>query len=239
MSAYQSFAELVLNTVKDQDYRLDVHQPSQEMAIVAIHGGGIEPPTGELAAAIAGQEYSRYIFQALRASGNAQMRIPMTRYDEMRLRALLQHSQAAVALDGVPGVDQTVHLGGRNRLLREKLIESLQAAGFETGRLVAPGAAHNPARFYNWPQRGGVLIELPLAFRMALVTGPLEAFQREDSDSHSERFACLVEAIRQAMAVHLSEVRVDLDRTLDRFEQDTGRIPRSICSSKGHSHDHS
>jgi phage replication-related protein YjqB (UPF0714/DUF867 family) len=206
-SPYASFSELVFKTTKDVDYRLAVHQPSQEMALVAIHGGAVEPLTGELATAVAGDDYSRYVFEGLRPSGNDALRIPVTRYDEMRLRALLERSLAALSLDGVPGEQPIVHLGGSNRALKELVSQALEAAGFATGRLVTPGGAHDPARFYNWPQRGGLHLELTQALRQSLVDRSLAAPGWQEPAARNARFALLVATLREALAVYLAAAR--------------------------------
>jgi phage replication-related protein YjqB (UPF0714/DUF867 family) len=45
------------------------------LAILAPHGGGIEPGTSELAEAVAGEGLSFYAFEGLKRSGNAVLHV--------------------------------------------------------------------------------------------------------------------------------------------------------------------
>ncbi len=221
---FNSFAELVLNTVKGEDYDIVVVKRDAGTSIVAIHGGQIEPPTGELARAIAAEDCNLYTFCGLRADSAAQLRIPVNRYDEMRLQALMEHSQEALALLGAEGDAPKVHLGGRNQALKRVLSDHLEAAGFEVAGPVSPGAAHDPTRFYNRPANGGVQMELSSGLRQALLPGP-----------QTPCFGALVDAIRAAIADYHAEQRDDVTRALERFERATRAMPPSICKPHRHS----
>lgn len=225
---YRDFSNLVLNTEKGVDYDLTVVEGGGEITIAAIHGGGIEPLTGELATAIAGDEHNLYIFQGLRPQGNDALRIPISRYDEMRLRALLQRSQTALSLEGVDGEEKAVLLGGQNRRLRAILQEVLEGAGWKTGNLSQVVAAHDPSLFFNRPPQGGVQLELSHALRATMVEGPLSGFVWEEEARWNEHFYTFVDTVRGALERYLLEVASDLDRTLERFERATDAFPPSM-----------
>ena len=70
------------------------------VTIICIHGGAIEPLTSELATAIAGAKYNLYDLQGLRAGDNQQLRIPVARFEKVRLFTLLKLSHIAVSVDG-------------------------------------------------------------------------------------------------------------------------------------------
>ncbi|NLG29254.1 MAG: hypothetical protein GX557_15195 [Chloroflexi bacterium] len=221
---YQSFAELVLNTVKGVDYDVVVAKREAAATIVAIHGGAIEPPTGELACEIAGADHNLYVLRGLRAERAAEMRIPVNRFDEIRLRALLEHSQEAVALQGVDGSLPIVHLGGRNQALKRALAEALAAEGFAVGAPASAGAAHDPTRYYNLPTYGGVQVELTRALRGELRPG----------DAPGARWDAFVRAIRAGIEAYQVEARADLGRAMQRFERATEAMPPTI--RKPHCH---
>jgi poly-gamma-glutamate hydrolase-like protein len=61
-------------------------------ALVAPHGGGIEPGTSELADAIAASDLSFYTFEGLKPSGNTDLHITSTRFDEPMCLTLLASS---------------------------------------------------------------------------------------------------------------------------------------------------
>jgi phage replication-related protein YjqB (UPF0714/DUF867 family) len=67
---------------------------------VAPHGGGIEPGTSELADAIAGSDLSFYTFEGLKSSGNTDLHITSTRFDEPMCLTLLASSSVVVTLHG-------------------------------------------------------------------------------------------------------------------------------------------
>jgi len=232
---YSSYSQLVLNTTQEIDYIVDVQQPSQEMALVAIHGGAIEPLTGEIVRAVAGERYSHYVFDGRRDYEIEALRIPLLRYDEMRLKALLQRSLAAVVIDGSPEQESVVHLGGGNRPLLAHVRAALEDLGWAPERLTLPGASYTPGRLYNWPKHGGVLIELSRGLRQSLLKGPLDERFR-DATARNERFQALEDALQGAIAAYIAEALGDLDSTLEEFERATDSIPRSIRSSRHHDH---
>lgn len=225
---YRDFSNLVLNTEKGVDYDLTVMDRGGKVTVAAIHGGAIEPLTGELAASIAEEKHNLYVFQGLCLRGNDALRIPPSRYDEMRLRALLQRGQAALSLEGTGSEEKAVLLGGRNRRLRAILQEALEGAGWETGNLSGVVAAHDPSLFFNRPAQGGVQLALSHAVRAAMIEGPLSDFAWEEKARWNERFHTLVDAVRAALQRYLLEIASDLDRTMERFERATDAFPPSL-----------
>ena len=55
---YRDLAHVVLRNARGVDYEIQFYARSSELTVVAIHGGGIEPLTGELAHAIASEDYN-------------------------------------------------------------------------------------------------------------------------------------------------------------------------------------
>lgn len=53
MEKYRSYDNLCRNEVEDRDFRIRFRHGTSGIAIVAPHGGGIEPGTTEIAEAIA------------------------------------------------------------------------------------------------------------------------------------------------------------------------------------------
>lgn len=234
---FHDFTELVLHCVQGRDYRFVIRDVGADATIVAIHGGGIEPMTSEVATIVAGEEHNLYDLRGIRPEGNAALRVPVQRFDEMRLRNLLKRSQTAVAVLGVPGETPLVHLGGANRRLRGALQERLEEAGFAVRPPHGPGAAHHPQRFVNWPSAGGVQLELSLALRRSLTLAPLEGFRWEDPTQWTERFDALVRAVRGALRDAAAMARDDLGEALERFEAGTRAFPAEL-RSLDHQHHH-
>ena len=234
---YRDFTTLVIETLKGRDYELELQDRSAPVAVVAIHGGAIEPLTSELARSIAGDDYSLYDFRGIRPRGNEILRVPVSRFDEMRLRGLLGRCHTALSIDGVPGTERVVHVGGRNARLRGVLAEHLSAAQFKLGPPANPGAAHSPDRFYNRTKLGGLHVELPVALRREMVRGDLVAATWEDPQQWGEPFHRFVKAVRDALAELCGAVPVDLSLTMERFEKSTRSFPASL-RHQGDNHHH-
>lgn len=216
---YRDFTELVLHAAKDRDYRLNIVDRRADVTITAVHGGSIEPLTSELAVAIAGDEYNLYDLRGLRTLGCELLRVPIQRFNEAQLHALMQRSNIALSIQGTEGSDPIVHLGGKNRWLKRILAARLQEAGFQVRPPAGPGAAHDPLRFYNLAAEGGIQIELTSAMRASLVDCALRDFLWEDHQHWNDRFCAFVIAIRGAIEQYKAETRSNLDIALKRFEQ--------------------
>ena len=235
---YQDFTGLVIHTVKGKDYEIRIRDLGARVTISAIQGGRIEPLTSDLADAIAGQEHNLYDFCGIRTSDNEQMRIPASRFDEVRLRTLMKRSHTAISIQGVEGTKAVVHIGGRNRHLRDVLAARLNESGFDTSGPASAGAAHNPSRFYNLPKAGGIQIELTKALRQSMIDRPLQDLQQQVDSCRTDRFHVFTAAVRAGLEQYHIEVRADLDLTLKRFEDVTDAFPLTLRSGRHQGHEH-
>ena len=234
---YRDLPELVLNARKDQDYALRIIDLGAHLTITAVHGGGIDPLTSELAQAIAGGEYNLYDFRGVRATGNDELRVPVARFDEMRLRELMGRSHTAVSIQGIQGIrgsGLTVHVGGGNRRLKRGLAERLEKAGFEVKGPAGPRPAHDPSRFYNRPTAGGVQVEMTRALRESMIDCPLCDFLWEGPSHWNDRFKAFVDGARAALERYHAEVRADLNMIIERFEDATATFPTWLRNGKHH-----
>ena len=227
---YTSFPELVLHCDANLDYRVQVTDRGAKATIICIHGGAIEPLTSELAAAIAGAEHNLYDLTGLRAEDNRQLRIPVARFEEVRLFTLLKRSHIAVSIDGVPGVDPMVHLGGCNVLLKQILNNQLTQAGYRVCVPYTSGAAHDPSRFYNAPIAGGVLLELNSTLRAEMTAESLSGMSWQQPSSWQGSFFRFTAAVRSALQTYTDQADSDLARALYQFEATTRQIPHELRS---------
>ena len=130
---YPNFATLALNERSGIDYRVLVRRAKPALAIIAPHGGGIEPGTSEIADAIADVRFSFYAFEGLKSSGNAALHITSTRFDEpMCLNILaysgdhLHHPRRRQRADG-----EGVFVGGLDVALGKQIGGALTEKGFD------------------------------------------------------------------------------------------------------------
>jgi phage replication-related protein YjqB (UPF0714/DUF867 family) len=196
---YPDFDTLSRNEVSGVDYGIHVRRARDGFAIVAPHGGGIEPGTSELADAVAAEEFSLYAFEGLKRSGNADLHITSTRFDEPMCLALLAPAAVVVTLHGedsdAPG--EGVFLGGLDDDLGPIIGTALQAAGFAVSRHPDPRLqGREPENLCNRGTSGkGVQLELSRAVRREMFA----SLSREGRRCTTARFHDFVEAVRDVL----------------------------------------
>ncbi|WP_174291601.1 poly-gamma-glutamate hydrolase family protein [Sphingomonas bacterium] len=167
---YRKFADLAANQRLGFNYGIRVLDRGTRIAILAPHGGMIEPHTSEIAEAIAQTDLSFYAFEALKDGRHGDFHITSHRFDEPSAIDLLSRSWTAIVIHGrqIDGTE-TVWLGGRAVALRDAIGASLCDAGFMTDvNEKLPGV--NPANVCNRTLSGeGVQLELPRSLRERLV----------------------------------------------------------------------
>ncbi|MBU2670408.1 poly-gamma-glutamate hydrolase family protein [Actinoplanes bogorensis] len=114
-----------------------------DTAIIALHGGGIEPGTSELCLAVAGYHpagglvggavYDYWLFEGIRSSDNAILHITSTNCDDPVARATVGGSQRAVSLHGCspeqaeyPAGTAAIVIGGRDTPLKAAMLSSMR-----------------------------------------------------------------------------------------------------------------
>ncbi len=183
---YDSFAALAANEIEGVHYRIRVVARPSPVAVVAPHGGLIEPGTSEAATAIAQQTHSLYCFESLsrRASGDG-LHITSTCFDEPQALRLVALSETVVGVHGRKnGADEaSIWVGGLHEALRDDIAGRLLRAGFRAEAIGErrPLAGRDPANICNRGRLGaGVQLELPRALRVTFAqdSALLDAFAR-------------------------------------------------------------
>jgi phage replication-related protein YjqB (UPF0714/DUF867 family) len=132
MVSYMSFKELVHREVEDQDYRIRIELRDPRVLIMAPHGGKIEPTTGEIAAAIAEDNYSFYCFEGLKTDSRP-LHIESHLFDEPRALQVVQKADVVITIHGqIDQKEEFVMVGGLNDSLRSEITRELEGAGFQT-----------------------------------------------------------------------------------------------------------
>ncbi|AYE85605.1 poly-gamma-glutamate hydrolase family protein [Sulfitobacter sp. D7] len=184
---FDNFADLSAEMTADLDYRIRAEDRGSAVIILAPHGGTIEPETSLIAEAIAGSDYSYYLFEALKAGAHGDFHITSHRFDEPQALELVAEATVAVAIHGrKDDGTETVWLGGRAEALRDAIGAALRDAGFDAAPNTTLPGVHE-TNICNRTRSGeGVQLELPRSLRRILA---------EDADM-LERF-CL--AVRGAL----------------------------------------
>ena len=70
MEKYCNFEELKANEKEGTDFQIQYRHGETGIAVIALHGGGIEPGTSEIADSVAGEDHAFYTFEGCKEQGN-------------------------------------------------------------------------------------------------------------------------------------------------------------------------
>lgn len=165
--SYRSFADLAKHQVRGKDYEIVVScRPHSRVAVIAPHGGRIEPRTTEIARAIAGKEFNLYLFEGIRPSKNyTALHLTSHFFDEPECLALIAQCAFVLAVHGCAGTDKRVLLGGLDAILKDQLAAAFRNASVTVETSGHPFLARDPSNICNRGlTRRGTQLE---------ITGPL------------------------------------------------------------------
>lgn len=195
---YRDFTSLASEQREGVDYRVVAVPRQSRVAVIAPHGGTIEPGTSELASSVAGGEHSLYAFEGLipkRKHGD--LHITSSRFDEPKGRALTAAADVVVAMHGRADDDdtKTTWLGGLDAELIAALGETLRAAGFPSVITEGDLAGRSRDNICNrGARRAGAQLELPRSLRDELA-------------GDAGRLASYTAAVRLAIEQHLGTLK--------------------------------
>jgi phage replication-related protein YjqB (UPF0714/DUF867 family) len=196
---YPNFATLARHERSGIDYRVLVRRERPAFAIIAPHGGGIEPGTSEIADAIARERFSFSAFEGLKSSGNADLHITSTRFDEPMCLTVLDHSAVVLTLHGEHSDEdgEGVFVGGLDTDLGALIGTALTGKGFDVREHEDPNLQGLEKK--NLCNRGtsgaGVQLELSRAVRKTL----FDSLTREGRKHPTPRFGVFVRAVRKVL----------------------------------------
>lgn len=201
---YSSFEDLARHERAGEDFQIVSIQRPGPIAILAPHGGGIEPGTSEVARALAEERYSLYLFEGLKPIRANLLHITSTSFDEPGCLKLVHASAWVLTLHGCQGGYAKVFLGGRDFENRGKASVILNKAGFKAEEFNHPFSAEHPANLCNQGRSGkGLQIEISRGLR-------LKFFQTLDK-RHGRQFTTPL----------FSEFLIALQQIMSTIEQDS------------------
>jgi phage replication-related protein YjqB (UPF0714/DUF867 family) len=164
---YRNFADLEQNEKKDEDYTIFYREVDSEFAIIAPHGGGIEPGTIDIADVLAGCDYTFYAFKGLKKKGNNILHINSNIFDEASGLKASQNAFITISIHGSKDKTEMVHIGGKNQELKQKIMCALKTAGFNAAICEIPGLRGiKPENICNRCKSGkGVQLEISRGLR--------------------------------------------------------------------------
>lgn len=164
---YTNFSELKKHEREHEDYTIFYREGNSGIAVMAVHGGGIEPGTIDIADTLAGAEHTFYGFKGLKKSGNKILHISSTRFDEPAGVGVSRNARIVVSIHGSRYRRETVHIGGRHQRLKQAILYALANAGFHAEISDVPGIRGvSPENICNRCRGGqGVQLELSRGLR--------------------------------------------------------------------------
>jgi len=196
---YESYRELRETEQEGRDYRIRSWPGESGIAVMAPHGGEIEPGTTEIAEAMARNGHAFYSFEGIKPDHNQDLHIASTCFDEPVAGGIAAAATRVITIHGCRESEEAVVVGGLDTELRASVRERLEKAGFsvrEDPRL--PGRSR--MNICNRCGRGrGVQLEVTRGLRRRLFPG-LTASERK---SPLPLFFRFVEALCDALQEHV------------------------------------
>ena len=127
---YANFEALRQANVYQTDYNIRFGMRNSKITFFAIHGGGIESGCSELTVYSAGTEHSYYLFEGFKASGNTDLHITSTNFNEPNGLAVVSQGHYVVSYHGYSSTTKNTKIGGLDLALKKLIQNELIAAGF-------------------------------------------------------------------------------------------------------------
>jgi phage replication-related protein YjqB (UPF0714/DUF867 family) len=199
MPSYPSFFKLRRREVIGVDYRVRVRYGFSGLAVMSIHGGGIEPGTTEIAEEVAADLHTFYTFSGTKNEGNLRLHLSSKEFDEPLGVEIAKHSTAVVTIHGCRDEEEIVYLGGRDDRLKSRIGEALSRSGYLTGDdLRFPGT--NPRNICNRNRTGmGVQLEISMPLRRAMFGDIGRIFRKRRTPRFGHFVAALQEGLRDVV----------------------------------------
>ena len=171
---YVNFGALASAEKEGVDYRITALDRRSPVAVLAIHGGAIEPGSDQLARAIAREDWNLYVFESLKPAHDSTLHVTATHFDEPQALALARRSAICVAPHGMRGDTDAICIGGGNPKLRRAVNEGLERArlGIPLEEPCARLPGVSPENIDNRCERQGVQLELSTSLRTRLLADP-------------------------------------------------------------------
>ena len=195
--------------------------PETQKIVMAIHGGGIEPGTSEIALAAAGYHpatlipvddgrglHDLWLFEGLLSKRNDDLHVAAINYNEPIATELVQNARRCLSLHGCTDakakVSEThplgiIQIGGLDFELRHIVMEELAAAGIPAEIATDEELkGEDPRNIGNKTQIGGcVQLEMGKSYRASLFEVNTRPRRKHTTNA---QFWLLVRALRQAMS---------------------------------------
>lgn len=197
---YNNFEELRLAKKYGKDYHILMAVRPSKIAFVTPHGGGIETGCTELCIFSAGTEHSLYCFEGWMSSGNSDLHITSTHFDEPNGLKIIKDSHYTISYHGYSDTVKNTKCGGLDLELKHLIYDNLRSAGFsaEIEPDDSPITGQDPDNLVNANKRGlGVQLELSTAQRNAFFGTNTRAERRNTVTTEFNNYVkCVMDALK-------------------------------------------
>ena len=194
---YACFAALVASE-PTAAYAIRARDLGTPIVVAAPHGGGIEPGTSEVAVSIAGDRYSYYLFEGMKARSNRDaLHITSVNFDEPSCLSLLRSARTVLTVHGEKSSSDVLYIGGLDAGTIAEIRSVLEPAGFQVRQHPNVSLrALDRRNICNIGTRGeGVQLELSCGLRRSF----FESLSREGRKVPTPRLSQFGSLIQQAL----------------------------------------
>jgi phage replication-related protein YjqB (UPF0714/DUF867 family) len=200
MDKYRNFNDLKQHERRGIDYDIQMRTGTSGIAVIAPHGGGIEPGTGDIAERVAGREHAFYCFKGIKKTGNAALHITSDQFDEPEGIKIAEEADCVLTIHGCSGTEEVIYVGGNNLDFRKMLLDTIAEAGFAVKDNPSSGLAGLKSE--NICNRGrtrrGGQIELSQGLRKKMFEGVVG----DAGKGENKAFFDVVAALRKALNLY-------------------------------------
>jgi phage replication-related protein YjqB (UPF0714/DUF867 family) len=112
---YNSIDDLQRNEIDGINYKILCESVNpDDILIIGIHGGSIEPGISEIVKYVASDKYSYYLFEGISKKNNYRLHISSDSFSEKRLNQILHYHSSVLSLHGCADEEEIVYFGGKD-----------------------------------------------------------------------------------------------------------------------------
>lgn len=186
---YNSMSELEAKTTENNDWEIVTRNLGSQVIITAIHGGGIEPGTTEIADLTAQKgEYDYFSFKGTKSKGNEDLHVTSRKYDQSVLMEMIKNKTNAVAIHGCDGDGNIVYIGGKDQKLIHEMTKQFEQLNINVEQAPEHISGAHDDNIINCCKTGaGVQLELTPGLRkMCFNNQKYNKKSREDKHNWSQ-----------------------------------------------------
>ena len=200
---YKNFSELKADTTEGRDWQINTKTTNnKDILITAIHGGGIEPGTSELAKIISKKgNFNLYSFEGLLNSNNAKLHITSTRFDDPKLKDMIYKSNESISIHGIREEKKVVYIGGKDKDMSQSIRKELEKEGFNVEQSPNYVNGDSSNNIINKNDTGsGVQLEISTKYRKSFFdNGDFNRKTRENTNDYKQSIYDFAEAVTKGI----------------------------------------